>query len=315
MIKSSEFTEQQMKDFIGCAGNILPAFEKRYDSERYPLADDLNSYVSERYPLVDDLNSYVYDKDYFDTDKKTENALFVINRLVKEIIDYVIAGEDIIGYLSVSDYPGEPEVTLPEDVENILNKIPDERIRNMRRRDIFDIASVSNKIAYLFYARYKKVDVIKRNLILTNSYERVKGFILDLVCEEAAASIMEIKKVLKSFDLIDSNNKGRVFFLKYNAEIKNKDVEHYKIGMLSKAIELSHENYMGEYISKKQCIYECLVYADSFSDGEYYKALKLGISNTFPSCVKISDTEDEIDYESILQKEVDELFDQYCLAF
>ena len=299
MIKSSEFTEQQMKDFIGCAENMIPAFEGRYDSERYPLADDLNNYV--------------YDKDYFDTDKKTENALFVVNRLVKEIIDYVIAGEDIVGYLS--DYPGEPEVTFPEDVENILNKIPDEKVRSMMHRHVFDIVIVSNKIAYLFYARYKKVAVIKRNLILTNSYEKVKGFIYNLACEEAAASNMEIKKVLKSFNLIDGNNKGRTFFLKYSAELKNKDVEHYKIGMLSKAIELSHENYMGEYISKKQCIYASLAYADDFSDGEYYKALKLGISNTFPSCVKISDTEDEIDYESILQKEVDELFDQYCLAF
>lgn len=299
MIKSSEFTEQQMKDFIECAENILPAFEGRYDSERYPLADDINSYI--------------YDKDYFDTDKKTENALFVINRLVKEIIDYVIAGEDIVGYLS--DYPGEPEVTFPEDVENILNKIPDEKVRNMMHRHVFDIAIVSNKIAYLFYGRSKKVAVITRNLILTNSYEKVKEFIYDLACKEAAAGNMEIKRVLKSFYIIDSNNKGRAFFLKYSAERKNKDVEHYKIGMLSRAIELSHENYTIKYSSKKQCIYECLAYADDFSDEEYYKALKLGISNKFPSCIKQSSTEDEIDYKNVIQKEVDELFDQYCLAF
>lgn len=299
MIKSSEFTEQQMKDFIGCAENILPAFEGRYDSERYPLADDIHSYV--------------YDKDYFDTDKKTENALFVINRLVKEIIDYVIAGEDIIGY--ASNYPGEPEIIFPEDVENIINKIPDEKVRNMMHRHIFDIVIVSNKIAYLFYGRYKKVAVITRNLILTNSYEKVKGFIYDLACKEADDCNMEIKEVLNSFHIIDSNNKGRAFFLKYSAELKNKDVEHYKIGMLSKAIELSHDDYIIKYSSKKQCIYQGLLYADDFSDGEYYKALKLGISNVFPSYIKKSDTEDEIDYESIIQKEADELFDQYCLAF
>lgn len=248
-----------------------------------------------------------------DTSLIYRRALVVVNKLVRKIVDHVLANNDISGFRY--DY-NNFDVSLPEDVEVILQKILDDEARNAVREDLFMKATECPRIAFLLWGVEDGCDGSVGSMILTANYESAKRFIDEQVKGEAWNYEVTTEEILENFTsyFVGDNIMGRAFVLRYDAEQHGHDVEYYKEEMILEAIE-RRKNPDIRTNGTKDTLYRTLFYCEENSFAEYYIALKLNI------CLRQRDYEVNIsnyktDYcGNLLANEAEDLFINYCMLF
>ncbi len=248
-----------------------------------------------------------------DTSLIYRRALVVVNKLVRKIVDHVLANNDISGFRY--DY-NNFDVSLPEDVEVILQKIPNDEARNAVREDLFMKAADCPRIAFLLWGIEDGCDGSVGNIILTANYESAKKFIDDKITEEAWNMSVATEEILENFTsyFAGANIMGRAFILRYDAEQHGHDIEYYKREMLLEAIEKRNDPFYRTY-GIKDTLYRTLFYCEVNSFAEYYIALKCNI------CLRQRDYEVNMsnyktDYcGNILANEAEDLLITYGLLF
>lgn len=240
-------------------------------------------------------------------------ALVVVNKLVRKIVDHVLANNDISGFRY--DY-NNFSVGLPEDVEVILQKISNDEARNAIREDLFMKATKCPRIAFLLWGVDDACDGNVGDVILTANYESAKKFIDEQIKGEAWNYEVTTEEILENFTsyFVGDNIMGRAFVLRYDAEQHGHDVEYYKREMLLEAIE-RRKNPDIRTNGVKDTLYRTLFYCEVNSFAEYYIALKCNI------CLRQRDYEVNMsnyktDYcGNILANEAEDLLITYGLLF
>lgn len=248
-----------------------------------------------------------------ETSLRYKRALVVVNKLVRKIVDHVLANNDISGFRY--DY-NNFDVSLPEDVEVILQKISNDEARNAVREDLFMKATECPRIAFLLWGVDDACDGNVGDVLLTANYKRAKEFIDDQVTEAAWNMSVATEEILENFtnNFADDNIMGRAFILRYDAEQHGHDIEYYKREMLLEAIEKRNDPFYRTY-GIKDTLYRTLFYCEVNSFAEYYIALKCNI------CLRQRDYEVNMsnyktDYcGNILANEAEDLLITYGLLF
>ena len=248
-----------------------------------------------------------------DTSLRYRRALVVVNKLVRKIVDYVLANGDISGFrYNYTNF----DVRLPEDVEAILQKIPDDEVRNAVHEELFMMATKCPRIAFFLWGIADGSDGNVGDVLLTANYKRAKEFIDNQVEQTAWNMNIPVEEVLENLksNFVSANIMGRAFVLRYDAEQHGHDVEYYKREMLLEAIERK-KNPDIRTNGTKDTLYRTLFYCEVNSFAEYYIALKLNI------CLRQNDYEVNMsnyktDYcGNLLANEAEDLLITYGLLF
>lgn len=263
-----------------------------------------------------DSDGYPFFKYGDDNNEESQRCEYVLNTLVRQIVDYA-ENHTITGINYSADFFPD----FPKNIMNIIQKIDGTYKRGELGWQLFRVAGESPRIAYI-----ESIEVDRKKLgfsdysILTNSYDEAKRYFQE--CEYLKSRIKEIKEEVKNgmqldeqvgplfYDMTDrkrNNAKGNMFYAKYLAEQFGLNEEYFLKKTLKIMID-DYKNYKSR--TKKEIIVHWLKCGNMYIN--YYLALK---NKVFQDCLGDNSKIDDRFYNQIIEDEANNILTKYGHLF